>query len=213
MLIPKNILTDQAHGSDSLSLPALCWALQAEQDTRPWEPHSSGARRQQGSTWHSQPCHQVPSVAAPAMCLSLLSLQARYPHLISRVRGRGTFCSFDTPNDATRNKLITIARNKGKKLCVGALWQTVAFTCEGHCCNASHFPFHIVYEYFSIRGQQWNDKVGFRLCWRYLLSETSEQSVAWCVHLPVSAGLRLLDEICLGHEFLWHQVQRPLQWL
>lgn len=47
-----------------------------------------------------------------------LSLQARYPHLISRVRGRGTFCSFDTPNDATRNKLIKIARNKGKKACV-----------------------------------------------------------------------------------------------
>uniref|UniRef100_A0A803T6M4 4-aminobutyrate aminotransferase, mitochondrial n=1 Tax=Anolis carolinensis TaxID=28377 RepID=A0A803T6M4_ANOCA len=38
---------------------------------------------------------------------------SRYPHLISRARGRGTFCSFDTPNDAIRNKLIAIARNKG----------------------------------------------------------------------------------------------------
>ncbi|KAJ7408257.1 4-aminobutyrate aminotransferase, mitochondrial [Pitangus sulphuratus] len=51
--------------------------------------------------------------AGKALLTGLLDLQARYPHLISRVRGRGTFCSFDTPNDATRNKLITIARNKG----------------------------------------------------------------------------------------------------
>ncbi|KAG8432899.1 hypothetical protein GDO86_017238 [Hymenochirus boettgeri] len=43
----------------------------------------------------------------------LLDLQSRYPHLLSRARGRGTFCSFDTPNDATRNKLILQARNKG----------------------------------------------------------------------------------------------------
>lgn len=104
----------KADGSDSLCLPALCWALQAEQDTRLCEPCSTRGSRV--PTWHSPACHQVPSVAAPATCLSLLSLQARYPHLISRVRGRGTFCSFDTPNDATRNKLITIARNKGKKL-------------------------------------------------------------------------------------------------
>ncbi|KAF2981719.1 hypothetical protein EK904_015101 [Melospiza melodia maxima] len=51
--------------------------------------------------------------AGKALLTGLLDLQARYPHLISRVRGRGTFCSFDTPDDATRNKLITIARNKG----------------------------------------------------------------------------------------------------
>ncbi|KAI1233849.1 4-aminobutyrate aminotransferase [Lamprotornis superbus] len=51
--------------------------------------------------------------AGKALLTGLLDLQVRYPHLISRVRGRGTFCSFDTPNDATRNKLITIARNKG----------------------------------------------------------------------------------------------------
>lgn len=43
----------------------------------------------------------------------LQDLQARYPHLISRVRGRGTFCSFDTPSDAIRSKLIAKARNKG----------------------------------------------------------------------------------------------------
>ncbi|NP_001164449.1 4-aminobutyrate aminotransferase, mitochondrial isoform 2 precursor [Mus musculus] len=43
----------------------------------------------------------------------LLDLQAQYPQFISRVRGRGTFCSFDTPDEAIRNKLILIARNKG----------------------------------------------------------------------------------------------------
>uniref|UniRef100_A0A8C3S1W6 4-aminobutyrate aminotransferase n=1 Tax=Chelydra serpentina TaxID=8475 RepID=A0A8C3S1W6_CHESE len=51
--------------------------------------------------------------AGKALLAGLLDLQARYPHLISRARGRGTFCSFDTPNDTTRNKLIAIARNKG----------------------------------------------------------------------------------------------------
>ncbi|KAG9477119.1 hypothetical protein GDO78_002493, partial [Eleutherodactylus coqui] len=43
----------------------------------------------------------------------ILDFQSRYPHLVSRARGRGTFCSFDAPNDATRTKLITQARNKG----------------------------------------------------------------------------------------------------
>ncbi|KFO24831.1 4-aminobutyrate aminotransferase, mitochondrial [Fukomys damarensis] len=38
---------------------------------------------------------------------------ARYPQFMSRVRGRGTFCSFDAPDDSIRNKLILIARNKG----------------------------------------------------------------------------------------------------
>ncbi|KAK1344798.1 hypothetical protein QTO34_013499 [Cnephaeus nilssonii] len=39
--------------------------------------------------------------------------RARYPQFISRVRGRGTFCSFDAPDESTRNKLISIARSKG----------------------------------------------------------------------------------------------------
>ncbi|KAM4698163.1 4-aminobutyrate aminotransferase, mitochondrial [Rhinophrynus dorsalis] len=43
----------------------------------------------------------------------LVEFQSRYPHLISRARGRGTFCSFDTPSDAIRSRLITQARNKG----------------------------------------------------------------------------------------------------
>ncbi|KAL7979082.1 hypothetical protein Chor_015106 [Crotalus horridus] len=51
--------------------------------------------------------------AGKVLLMGLLELQSRYPHLISRARGRGTFCSFDTPNDAIRNKLIEIARNKG----------------------------------------------------------------------------------------------------
>lgn len=71
--------------------------------------HRNGGSRVSAwqNTWQSGACHRCPLY---------FSLQARYPHLISRVRGRGTFCSFDTPNDATRNKLITIARNKGKKV-------------------------------------------------------------------------------------------------
>uniref|UniRef100_A0A8D0HJY3 4-aminobutyrate aminotransferase n=1 Tax=Sphenodon punctatus TaxID=8508 RepID=A0A8D0HJY3_SPHPU len=51
--------------------------------------------------------------AGKVLLTGLLDLQALYPHLISRARGRGTFCSFDAPNDATRTKLIAIARNKG----------------------------------------------------------------------------------------------------
>ncbi|XP_062955494.1 4-aminobutyrate aminotransferase, mitochondrial isoform X4 [Cynocephalus volans] len=51
--------------------------------------------------------------AGKALLTGLLDLQARYPQFISRVRGRGTFCSFDTPDESTRNKLILIARNKG----------------------------------------------------------------------------------------------------
>uniref|UniRef100_A0A8C6WCW1 4-aminobutyrate aminotransferase n=1 Tax=Nannospalax galili TaxID=1026970 RepID=A0A8C6WCW1_NANGA len=51
--------------------------------------------------------------AGKTLLTGLLDLQARYPQFISRVRGRGTFCSFDTPDESIRNKLILIARNKG----------------------------------------------------------------------------------------------------
>uniref|UniRef100_A0A8C6HZC7 4-aminobutyrate aminotransferase n=1 Tax=Mus spicilegus TaxID=10103 RepID=A0A8C6HZC7_MUSSI len=51
--------------------------------------------------------------AGKTLLTGLLDLQAQYPQFISRVRGRGTFCSFDTPDEAIRNKLILIARNKG----------------------------------------------------------------------------------------------------
>uniref|UniRef100_A0A8C9Q1Q1 4-aminobutyrate aminotransferase n=1 Tax=Spermophilus dauricus TaxID=99837 RepID=A0A8C9Q1Q1_SPEDA len=51
--------------------------------------------------------------AGKALLTGLLDLQARYPQYISRVRGRGTFCSFDTPDESIRNKLILTARNKG----------------------------------------------------------------------------------------------------
>uniref|UniRef100_G1LWF4 4-aminobutyrate aminotransferase n=1 Tax=Ailuropoda melanoleuca TaxID=9646 RepID=G1LWF4_AILME len=51
--------------------------------------------------------------AGKALLMGLLDLQARYPQFISRVRGRGTFCSFDTPDETIRNKLILMARNKG----------------------------------------------------------------------------------------------------
>ncbi|OCT64017.1 hypothetical protein XELAEV_18045117mg, partial [Xenopus laevis] len=51
--------------------------------------------------------------AGKALHDGLLDFQARYPHLVSRARGRGTFCSFDAPSDAIRNKIILQARNKG----------------------------------------------------------------------------------------------------
>uniref|UniRef100_A0A8C5R8T5 4-aminobutyrate aminotransferase n=1 Tax=Leptobrachium leishanense TaxID=445787 RepID=A0A8C5R8T5_9ANUR len=46
----------------------------------------------------------------------LLDFQVRYPHLVSRVRGRGTFCSFDTPDDVTRTNLISQTRNKAHRV-------------------------------------------------------------------------------------------------
>uniref|UniRef100_A0A667HNX1 4-aminobutyrate aminotransferase, mitochondrial n=1 Tax=Lynx canadensis TaxID=61383 RepID=A0A667HNX1_LYNCA len=51
--------------------------------------------------------------AGKVLLTGLLDLQARYPQFISRVRGRGTFCSFDTPDESIRNKLVSMARNKG----------------------------------------------------------------------------------------------------
>ncbi|KAK7825823.1 hypothetical protein U0070_008579 [Myodes glareolus] len=51
--------------------------------------------------------------AGKTLLTGLLDLQARYPQFISRARGRGTFCSFDTPDESVRNKLILTARNKG----------------------------------------------------------------------------------------------------
>ncbi|XP_063286294.1 4-aminobutyrate aminotransferase, mitochondrial-like [Pelobates fuscus] len=52
-------------------------------------------------------------LAGKVLLDGLLELQIHYSHIVSRVRGRGTFCSFDTPDDATRTKLIFQARNKG----------------------------------------------------------------------------------------------------
>ena len=63
----------------------------------------------------SQPLDHQRSLAFLCTDAGLVSqLQAQFPQLISRVRGRGTFCSFDTPDESVRNKLISIARNKGK---------------------------------------------------------------------------------------------------
>lgn len=114
---PSTILLDPAQGCRFIAtsrpdadLPAagLCALPLFGLVRKGWRGHGAvtGTEPAAGSA-----CGRAPE-------LPPLSLQARYPHLISRVRGRGTFCSFDTPNDATRNKLITIARNKGKKVCV-----------------------------------------------------------------------------------------------
>ncbi|XP_064415124.1 4-aminobutyrate aminotransferase, mitochondrial isoform X2 [Latimeria chalumnae] len=53
------------------------------------------------------------SRAGKVLLDGLLDLQTRYPHLVSRARGRGTFCSFDAPDDDKRNRMILKARNKG----------------------------------------------------------------------------------------------------
>ncbi|KAG9337634.1 hypothetical protein JZ751_028392 [Albula glossodonta] len=47
------------------------------------------------------------------MLHGLYELQARYPHLLSKARGLGTFCAIDVRDETTRNNLIFKARNKG----------------------------------------------------------------------------------------------------
>ena len=39
--------------------------------------------------------------------------QKRYPGLVSRARGLGTFCSFDLPDGVTRDKVIHELRQRG----------------------------------------------------------------------------------------------------
>ncbi|XP_067115459.1 4-aminobutyrate aminotransferase, mitochondrial-like [Osmerus mordax] len=47
------------------------------------------------------------------MLQGLYELQAKYPHLLSRARGLGTFCAVDVRDEDTRNSLLIKARNKG----------------------------------------------------------------------------------------------------
>ncbi|XP_030637374.1 4-aminobutyrate aminotransferase, mitochondrial-like [Chanos chanos] len=47
------------------------------------------------------------------MLQGLYELQEKYPHLLSKARGLGTFCAIDVKDEDTRNKLIIKARNKG----------------------------------------------------------------------------------------------------
>nr|XP_006637224.1 PREDICTED: 4-aminobutyrate aminotransferase, mitochondrial isoform X1 [Lepisosteus oculatus]XP_015216029.1 PREDICTED: 4-aminobutyrate aminotransferase, mitochondrial isoform X2 [Lepisosteus oculatus] len=48
-----------------------------------------------------------------ALLDGLYDLQARYPHILSAARGRGTFCAIDVRDEDLRNSLIIKARNKG----------------------------------------------------------------------------------------------------
>uniref|UniRef100_A0A4W5K435 4-aminobutyrate aminotransferase n=1 Tax=Hucho hucho TaxID=62062 RepID=A0A4W5K435_9TELE len=50
------------------------------------------------------------------MLEGLYDLQDKYPHLLSRARGIGTFCAIDVKDEDTCNNLILKARNKGKTL-------------------------------------------------------------------------------------------------
>uniref|UniRef100_A0A8C7T8Q9 4-aminobutyrate aminotransferase, mitochondrial n=2 Tax=Oncorhynchus mykiss TaxID=8022 RepID=A0A8C7T8Q9_ONCMY len=43
----------------------------------------------------------------------LYDLQDKYPHLLSKARGIGTFCAIDVKDEDTRNLLLLKARNKG----------------------------------------------------------------------------------------------------
>lgn len=114
------------------SMAMQIFVRRGEQDKVLWETqpvqrlHSTRSEAAAGFPCGRRPGRAELATRCPLLqqlprVLPHLSLQARYPHLISRVRGRGTFCSFDTPNDATRNKLITIARNKGKTVCACGL--------------------------------------------------------------------------------------------
>lgn len=42
-------------------------------------------------------------------------LQAQYPSILSRARGQGTFCAIDACDDATRDRIMLKARDKGIK--------------------------------------------------------------------------------------------------
>uniref|UniRef100_A0A3Q3L650 4-aminobutyrate aminotransferase n=1 Tax=Labrus bergylta TaxID=56723 RepID=A0A3Q3L650_9LABR len=48
-----------------------------------------------------------------ALLNGLYELQARYPGMLSRARGQGTFCAIDICDDATRTSLLNKARDKG----------------------------------------------------------------------------------------------------
>uniref|UniRef100_A0A8C7HWM3 4-aminobutyrate aminotransferase n=1 Tax=Oncorhynchus kisutch TaxID=8019 RepID=A0A8C7HWM3_ONCKI len=47
------------------------------------------------------------------MLEGLYDLQDKYPHLLSKARGIGTFCAIDVKDEDTRNLLLLKARNKG----------------------------------------------------------------------------------------------------
>lgn len=49
----------------------------------------------------------------------LMDLQSQYPHVLSRVRGKGTFCAFDLPTSAGRDRLVTLLRQNGVE-CAGS---------------------------------------------------------------------------------------------
>ena len=46
----------------------------------------------------------------------LEELQQKFPHLLSRARGRGTFCAVDLPTMAARDSLLTSLRARGVHL-------------------------------------------------------------------------------------------------
>lgn len=55
-------------------------------------------------------CHRAIVSCEPVLCLVF---QARHPGVLSRARGQGTFCAIDVCDDATRNKILLKARDRG----------------------------------------------------------------------------------------------------
>uniref|UniRef100_A0A674C329 4-aminobutyrate--2-oxoglutarate transaminase n=1 Tax=Salmo trutta TaxID=8032 RepID=A0A674C329_SALTR len=51
----------------------------------------------------------------------------KYPHLLSRARGIGTFCAIDVKDEDTHNNLLLKARNKGKTLSMDCGTQSIRF--------------------------------------------------------------------------------------
>lgn len=58
--------------------------------------------------------------------------QAQYPSILSRARGQGTFCAIDACDDATRDRIMLKARDKGIKhiniWCFSFLWWLLWFS-------------------------------------------------------------------------------------
>ncbi|XP_032816773.1 4-aminobutyrate aminotransferase, mitochondrial [Petromyzon marinus] len=51
--------------------------------------------------------------AGSVLLRGLTDLQNEFPNILSRARGRGTFCAIDIRDEDTRNKAVLLARNKG----------------------------------------------------------------------------------------------------
>jgi 4-aminobutyrate aminotransferase/(S)-3-amino-2-methylpropionate transaminase len=54
--------------------------------------------------------------AGSTIMSGLMQLQTKFPHLLSKARGRGTFCAVDLPTVEARDKLLLELRSRGLHL-------------------------------------------------------------------------------------------------